>query len=173
MARSEARVEWMERSRLGWEKRRLVQKSVCLDRHAGGSSSGSGAATAANLCAVSIGTETDGSINGPSTVNAIVGIKPTVGLISRSGLIPISMTQDTAGPMTRTVRDAAILLGALVGLDPLDEATKASQGKSHTDFTQFLGPAGLLPAFFDVCFGRWITFLGDHRTYLQEFDQHG
>jgi len=129
----------------GWDggKGGLCRSPYVLDRHAGGSSSGSGAATAANLCAVSIGTETDGSINGPSTVNGIVGIKPTVGLISRSGIIPISTTQDTAGPMTRTVRDAAILLGALVGLDSWDEATRASQGKSHTDFTQFLDPAGL------------------------------
>jgi amidase len=129
----------------GWDggKGGLCRSPYVLDRHAGGSSCGSGAATAANLCAVSIGTETDGSINGPSTVNGIVGIKPTVGLISRFGIIPISMTQDTAGPMTRTVRDAAVLLGALVGMDPLDEATKASQGKAHTDFTQFLDPAGL------------------------------
>src|SRR4030095_4649835 len=92
----------------GWDggKGGLCRSPYVLDRHAGGSSCGSGAATAANLCAVSIGTETDGSINGPSTVNGIVGIKPTVGLISRSGIIPISMTQDTAGVLHATVRHA-------------------------------------------------------------------
>src|SRR5213078_4416233 len=88
-----------------------------LDRNPSGSSSGSGAAVAASLCAVAIGTETDGSIISPSSFNGIVGIKPTIGLVSRSGIIPISHSQDTAGPMARTVTDAAILLGAMAGKD--------------------------------------------------------
>ena len=98
---------------------------------------------AANLCAAAIGTETDGSIVCPSSANGIVGIKPTVGLVSRTGIIPISHTQDGAGPMARTVRDAAILLGALTGMDPSDSATLASQGKALTDYTPYLDPAGL------------------------------
>ncbi|MCW3105574.1 MAG: amidase [Segetibacter sp.] len=114
-----------------------------LNRNPSGSSAGSGAAAAANLCAVSIGTETDGSIVSPSSVNNLVGIKPTVGLWSRSGIIPISATQDTAGPMTRTVRDAAILLGALAGIDPADAVTKQSRGKAQKDYTKFLDADGL------------------------------
>ena len=100
-----------------------------LDRNPSGSSAGSGSATAANLCAISIGTETNGSIVSPSSVNGLVGIKPTVGLWSRSGIIPISATQDTAGPIARTVRDAAILLGALTGIDSKDDATNSSNEK--------------------------------------------
>lgn len=114
-----------------------------LDRNPSGSSSGSGTATAASLCAVSIGTETDGSITCPSSANALVGIKPTVGLWSRSGIIPISATQDTAGPMARTVKDAAILLGALTGVDDEDPVTRESQGKFPEDYTQFLDKDGL------------------------------
>ncbi|HEX3385394.1 MAG TPA: amidase family protein, partial [Mucilaginibacter sp.] len=102
-----------------------------LDRNPSGSSAGSGSATAANLCAISIGTETDGSIVSPSSVNGLVGIKPTVGLWSRSGIIPISQTQDTAGPMARTVRDAAILLGALVGEDIHDKYTVGVKNNLH------------------------------------------
>ncbi|RZJ18465.1 MAG: amidase, partial [Acinetobacter sp.] len=109
-----------------------------LDRSPSGSSSGSGSAVSANLCAVAIGTETNGSIIAPSSFNGIVGLKPTVGLLSRSGIIPISATQDTAGPMTRTVTDAAILLSALTGVDAADEVTKTSQGKSYPNYTQFL-----------------------------------
>ena len=129
----------------GWNagKGGLCRNPYALDRNPGGSSSGSGVATASNLCTVAIGTETDGSINGPSTVNGLVGIKPTVGLVSRSGLIPISHTQDTAGPMARSVRDAAIVLSALAGVDPNDEATRARHGTSHADYTQFLDPNGL------------------------------
>jgi amidase len=97
----------------------------------------------ANLCTLAIGTETDGSIIAPSTLCGVVGIKPTVGLISRSGIIPISKSQDTAGPMARTVTDAAMLLGALTGVDPRDEATAASQGKSQRDYSQSLDPNGL------------------------------
>jgi amidase len=114
-----------------------------LDRNPCGSSSGSGVAVAANLCAVSIGTETDGSIVCPSSVCGIVGIKPTVGLVSRTGIIPISHSQDTAGPMTRTVRDAAILLGILAGADPSDEATSAAPTNGTPDYTQFLDANGL------------------------------
>jgi amidase len=114
-----------------------------LDRNPSGSSAGSGSATAANLCAIAIGTETDGSIVSPSSVNGLVGIKPTVGLWSRSGIIPISKTQDTAGPMARTVRDAAILLAACAGVDSQDNYTAASQGKAQADYTKFLDVNGL------------------------------
>jgi len=128
----------------GWSARGgLTRNPYALDRNACGSSSGSGAAVAANLCAAAIGTETDGSIVCPSGANGIVGIKPTVGLTSRTGIIPISHTQDGAGPMARTVRDAAILLGVLAGVDGSDRATLVSEGKSHTDYTQFLDPNGL------------------------------
>jgi amidase len=114
-----------------------------LFRNPSGSSAGSGSAVAANLCAVAVGTETNGSVVSPSSVNGIVGIKPTVGLLSRSGIIPISKTQDTAGPMARTVKDAAILLGALAGTDAEDEITRESAGKVQKDYTQFLDPNGL------------------------------
>ncbi len=125
----------------GWSGRGgLTKNPYALDRNPCGSSSGSGAAVSANLCAAAIGTETDGSIVCPSSSNGIAGIKPTVGLVSRSGIIPISHSQDGAGPMCRTVRDAAILLGALTGLDPDDPATAPSQGKSLTDYAQFCQP---------------------------------
>ena len=114
-----------------------------LDRNPSGSSAGSGSAASANLCAIAIGTETDGSIVSPSSVNGLVGIKPTVGLWSRTGIIPISITQDTAGPMARTVKDAAILLGALAGIDTDDRYTAASKGKTFTDYTKFLDENGL------------------------------
>ncbi|MGZ3767018.1 MAG: amidase [Mucilaginibacter sp.] len=114
-----------------------------LDRNPSGSSAGSGSAASANLCAIAIGTETDGSIVSPSSVNGLVGIKPTVGLWSRSGIIPISKTQDTAGPMARTVRDAAILLGALAGEDTQDVYTLAAKGKVQPDYTKFLDINGL------------------------------
>jgi amidase len=114
-----------------------------LDRNPCGSSSGSGVAVSANLCMLAIGTETNGSIVCPSTSNGIVGIKPTVGLISRSGIIPISFTQDTPGPMSRTLEDAAIALGALTGIDSADSKTLASQGKALTDYTKFLKEDGL------------------------------
>lgn len=114
-----------------------------LDRNPCGSSSGSAVAVAANLTMLAIGTETDGSIVCPSHSNCIVGIKPTVGLISRSGVIPISFTQDTPGPMARTVKDAAICLGAMTGVDPADEKTLMSKGKTYTDYTKFLNDDGL------------------------------
>ncbi|HET7206018.1 MAG TPA: amidase [Terriglobales bacterium] len=128
----------------GWSGRGgLTKNPYALDRNACGSSSGSGAATSANLCLAAIGTETDGSIVCPSHANGIVGIKPTVGLVSRSGIIPISHSQDGAGPMARTVRDAALILGALTGVDSRDPATSASQGKAHTDYSPFLDPNAL------------------------------
>ena len=114
-----------------------------LDRNPCGSSSGSGVAVSANLCMVAIGTETNGSIVCPSNNNGVVGIKPTVGLISRAGIIPISFTQDTPGPMSRTVTDAAIMLGALTGIDPSDEKSKQSEGKSLTDYSKYLNSDGL------------------------------
>jgi amidase len=128
----------------GWSGRGgQTRNPYCTDRNPCGSSAGSGAATAANLCAGSIGTETDGSIVCPSSTNGIVGIKPTVGLLSRTGIIPISHTQDTPGPMCRTVRDAAAMLGALTGIDAEDHATDDSREKSYTDYTQFLKADGL------------------------------
>ncbi len=132
------------RSASGWSSRGgQTRNPYVLDRNPCGSSSGSGAAVAANLCAVAIGTETNGSIICPASINGVVGIKPTVGLWSRSGIIPISATQDTAGPMARTVRDAAILLGACAGVDQADAITKASEGKFQNDYTQFLDTKGL------------------------------
>ena len=127
------------RSTSGWSSRGgQTRNPYVLDRNPSGSSSGSGSAVAANLCAVAVGTETDGSIIAPASHCGLVGLKPTVGLVSRSGIIPISHTQDTAGPMARTVTDAAILLGALVGVDPADAITLESRGKNATDYTQFL-----------------------------------
>jgi amidase len=131
----------------GWSGRGgLTKNPYALDRNPCGSSSGTGAGISANLCAVGIGTETDGSIVCPSSSNGLAGIKPTVGLISRGGIIPISHSQDTAGPMCRTVRDAATLLGALARVDPADSATAASAGKSFTDYTQFCDTNGLKDA---------------------------
>jgi amidase len=114
-----------------------------LDRNPSGSSAGSGSAVAANLCALAIGTETDGSVVSPSSVNGLVGIKPTVGLLSRSGIIPISRTQDTAGPMARTLQDAVILLSALTDVDPTDSSMLSDQRKAIKDYTKFLDKNGL------------------------------
>lgn len=131
----------------GWSARGgQTRNPYVLDRNPCGSSSGSSVAVAANLCAASLGTETDGSIVCPSHHNAIVGIKPTVGLTSRAGVVPISHTQDTVGVHGRTVADAATVLGALTGVDPRDPATQASEGKFYTDYTQFLDPNGLQDA---------------------------
>ena len=128
----------------GWSGRGgLTKNPYALDRNPCGSSSGTGAGISANLAAVGIGTETDGSIVCPSSSNGLAGIKPTVGLVSRSGIIPISHSQDGAGPMCRTVRDAAILLGALTGVDPDDAPTAASAGKAQTDYAQYCDPNGL------------------------------
>ena len=132
------------RSSSGWSSRGGQTKNpYILDRSPCGSSSGSGVAVAANLCAVAVGTETNGSIACPASMNGVVGIKPTVGLVSRSGIIPISKTQDTAGPLTRTVSDAAILLGILAGIDPNDKITEESKEKEHIDYTKFLDKNGL------------------------------
>jgi amidase len=132
------------RSTSGWSSRGGQTKNPCvLDRNPSGSSSGSGAAVAANLCVVAVGTETDGSVIAPSSFNGIVGMKPTVGLLSRSGIIPISKTQDTAGPMTRTVKDAAILLSVLSGIDEADAVTRESRDKAKKDYTQSLDANGL------------------------------
>jgi amidase len=128
----------------GWSGRGgQTHNPYALDRNSCGSSSGSGAAVSANFTALAVGTETDGSIVCPSSNNGVVGIKPTVGLVSRSGIIPISHSQDTAGPMARTVTDAAILLGVLAGPDQRDRATAKLAGKPVPDFTRFLDPAGL------------------------------
>jgi amidase len=128
----------------GWSGRGgLTRNPYALDRNPCGSSSGTGAGISGNLAAVGIGTETDGSIVCPSSSNGLAGIKPTVGLVSRSGIIPISHSQDGAGPMCRTVRDAAIFLGVLSGVDPEDAATAASAGKSQTDYAQYCDPNGL------------------------------
>jgi len=132
------------RSTSGWSGRGgLTKNPYALDRNPCGSSSGTGAGISANFAAVGIGSETDGSIVCPSSLNGLAGIKPTVGLISRAGIIPISHSQDSAGPMARTLRDAAILLGALTGVDPEDSATAASAGKSQTDYAQYCNPSGL------------------------------
>lgn len=127
------------RSSSGWSSRGGQTKNPCvLDRNPCGSSSGSAAAVAANLCTVAVGTETDGSIIAPSSFTGIVGMKPTVGLLSRSGIIPISKTQDTAGPMTRTVKDAAILLAVMVGVDETDPVTLETKDRAKKDYTSFL-----------------------------------
>lgn len=132
------------RSSSGWSSRGGQTKNpYVLDRSPCGSSSGSGTAVAANLCVVAIGTETNGSIACPASINGIVGIKPTVGLWSRAGIIPISHTQDTAGPMARTVRDAAILLGALTGEDPNDSITLSRNVDIPKEYTAFLKTDGL------------------------------
>jgi amidase len=128
----------------GWSGRGGQTKNpYALDRNPSGSSSGSGAAVAANLVAIAVGTETDGSIVSPSNVNSLVGIKPTLGLISRFGIVPIAHSQDTAGPMARTVEDAAILLGALAGTDPRDAATATADAKGRRDYTKSLVRDGL------------------------------
>ena len=120
-----------------------TENPYVLDRNPCGSSSGSGVAVSANLTMIAIGTETNGSIVCPSTANGIVGIKPTVGLLSRSGIVPISFTQDTPGPMGRTVSDAVIALGAMTGIDQADSKTAESEGKALTDYTPFLKADGL------------------------------
>lgn len=128
----------------GWSGRGgQVRNPFCLDRSPCGSSSGTGAAVSANLCAIGIGTETNGSIVCPSGINGVVGIKPTLGMWSRQGIIPIAHSQDTAGPMARTVKDAAILLGALAEFDPNDAETHLGKGEIFSDYTQFLNTNGL------------------------------
>jgi amidase len=128
----------------GWSGRGgLARNPYALDRNTSGSSSGSGAAIAASLAAAAVGTETDGSIVSPSNTNGLVGIKPTVGLLSRSGIVPIAHSQDTAGPMPRTVADAAVMLSAMIGVDGDDPATRESGTKGSPDYTTALDPNGL------------------------------
>jgi len=144
------------RSTSGWSGRGgLTRNPYALDRSACGSSSGSGAAAAANLCAIAVGTETDGSITCPSKASGLVGIKPTVGLVSRAGIIPISASQDTAGPMARTVADAAALLSALAGVDPRDAATQRAADQLQADYTAFLDAAALQGARLGVARGMF------------------
>jgi amidase len=144
----------------GWSGRggQTLNPNV-LDRNPLGSSAGSAVSVAANLVTVAIGTETDGSITIPAAVNGVVGIKPTLGLTSRAGVVPIAHSQDTVGPFGRTVADAAIVLGALVGVDPRDPATQASAGRFYTNYAQFLNPDGLRGARIGVMrhlyFGNW------------------
>jgi amidase len=151
----------------GWSARGgQTRNPYALDRSPSGSSSGTGAAVAANLCAAGIGTETDGSITSPSSVSALVGIKPTVGLVSRDGIVPISFTQDTAGPMCRTVRDAALVLAAIAGPDERDAATRAQAGR--------LELAALVPrqagSLRGVRLGIADNLVGDHRGTTRLFD---
>ena len=147
------------RSSSGWSGRGgQCRNPYVLDRNPCGSSSGSGAAVSANLAAAAIGTETDGSVVCPSSANGIVGIKPTVGLVSRAGVIPISHSQDTAGPMTRTVRDGAVMLSVLAGADPRDPASAPSEERGLNDYTPFLDPDGLR----DARIGVARQFLGFH-----------
>ena len=128
----------------GWSGRGgLTRNPYALDRNPCGSSSGTGAGVSANLCVAGVGTETDGSVVCPSSANGLAGLKPTVGLISRNGIVPISHSQDTAGPMARTVRDVAILLGAMAGADSQDSVTADAQRNQFPDYTRFLDPTGL------------------------------
>lgn len=140
----------------------LTKNPYVLDRNPCGSSSGSGVAVSANLCVVAIGTETNGSIVCPSNNTGIVGLKPTVGLVSRSGIIPISFTQDTPGPMGRTVEDVAICLGTLTGIDSSDNKTLASSGKFLTDYTGSLRQDGLK--------GKRIGFIKGSSSFSDKVD---
>jgi amidase len=166
-----------DHSTSGWSGRGGQTKNpYALDRNPCGSSSGSGAGVSANLGAAAIGTETDGSIVCPSSINGVVGIKPTVGLVSRTGIIPISHTQDGAGPMCRTVRDAATVLGVLTGLDAEDAATSDSRERAYTDYTQFLKADGLRGARIGVvrkAFGRHAAVDKIMESALEAMKQQG
>jgi amidase len=143
----------------GWSSRGgQTRNPYALDRSPCGSSSGSAVAVAAELCFGAVGTETDGSIVCPAQTNGIIGFKPTLGLVSRSGIIPIAHSQDTAGPLGRCVMDVAMLLSAMTGIDERDFATVSSQGKSYTDYTQFLQPGGLK----GIRIGVARNFFGSH-----------
>jgi amidase len=143
----------------GWSARGgQCRNPYVLDRNPCGSSSGSAVAVSANLCAVAVGTETDGSIVCPASNNGVVGLKPTVGLVSRAGIIPISHTQDTAGPLCRSVADAAALLSAMAGPDPRDVATGPSAGHGQRDYTKFLDPAGLRGARIGVARAKFFGY---------------
>lgn len=156
------------RSSSGWSSRGgQTRNPYVLNRNPCGSSAGSGAAVSANLCAVTVGTETNGSIVCPSTANGVVGIKPTVGLVSRTGVIPISFSQDIAGPMARTVTDAAIFLGALVGVDERDSKSVASSDNLQADYTQFLDVNGLQ----GKRIGVWRSRFGFHEQVDAELER--
>jgi amidase len=162
----------------GWSGRGgQTRNPYALDRTPSGSSSGSGSSVASNCCVVAIGTETDGSVTSPAAAAALVGIKPTVGLISRAGIIPIAHSQDTAGPMTRTVRDAAILLGVLTGVDARDPATRASTGHSLADYTGALDANGLRGARIGVARKRYTGYHAETDALLSGaidlMKQHG
>src|SRR5881396_1973475 len=147
------------RSSSGWSGRgRQCRNPYVLDRTPSGSSAGSAVAVSANLCAVAVGTETDGSIVSPANACGIVGVKPTVGLVSRAGIIPIAHSQDTAGPLCRTVADAAALLTALAGADPRDPATAASAGHVEADYTSFLRKDGLRGARIGVARAKFFGY---------------
>lgn len=152
----------------GWSGRGgQCRNPYALDRTPSGSSSGSAVAVAANLCPVAVGTETDGSIVSPATCCSIVGIKPTLGLVSRAGIVPIAHSQDTAGPMARSVADAATLLGALAGVDPRDDVTRASAGQSRPDYTGFLDLGGLKGARLGVCRSRFMGYSAGTDTLME------
>ena len=156
------------RSSSGWSGRGGQTKNpYAPERNPCGSSSGSGVAVAAGLAVVAVGTETDGSVVCPSSLNGIVGIKPTVGLVSRSGIIPISVSQDTAGPMARTVSDAAVLLSVMAGIDVNDQATAQLKGRPVTDFTAALQPDALRGARIGVA----RNLAGFHEGVDAVFDQ--
>lgn len=154
----------------GWSGRGgQTNNPYFLDQNPSGSSSGSGVSVSANLCAVAIGTETNGSIISPAVTNGVVGLKPTVGLVSRSGIIPIAHTQDTAGPMTRTVTDAAILLNAIAGTDRLDPATAEADKRRAKDYTKFLDPNGLKGARLGLMMVPPRTNPEPYKAYWQPF----
>jgi amidase len=154
------------RSSSGWSARGgLTRNPYALDRSASGSSSGSAVAVSASLAAVSVGTETDGSITSPAAVCGLVGIKPTVGLVSRDGIVPIASSQDTAGPMARTVADAAALLSVLAGTDARDAATRDARGQP--DYTRFLTRDGLRGARIGVARG----YVSSHDGVQAVFDE--
>ena len=156
------------RSISGWSARGgQCRNPYVLSHNPCGSSSGSAVAVSANLCAAALGTETDGSIVCPSHINGVVGIKPTLGLTSRAGVVPLSHSQDTVGPHARTVRDAAILLGAIAGVDPRDPATAASEGRFHADYTRFLDPNGLAGARIGVV-RKGVTGYSEHADRILE-----
>ncbi|UCC49134.1 MAG: amidase, partial [Gemmatimonadota bacterium] len=153
----------------GWSGRGGQGKNpYVLDRNPCGSSSGSGASVSANYCAGAVGTETNGSIVCPSSANSVVGIKPTVGLVSRAGIIPIAHSQDTAGPMARTVADAAALLGAMTGADERDPATRESRGHVQADYTRFLDPDGLRGARIGLPRERYFGFSAEADRIMED-----
>ena len=157
-----------ERSSSGWSGRGgQTRNPYALDRNPCGSSSGTGAAVSANFSAIGVGTETNGSVVCPSNANGLVGIKPTLGLVSRSGIIPLAHSQDTAGPMARCVADAAALLSIMAGVDPADHATAASNGKRRADYTAFLDPQGLQGA----RIGIWRDRFGFHERVEQVLEE--